>query len=279
MTIHWFPGHMSTARNELRKVMPDVDMVIEVLDARLPFSSENPLVGELRGQKPCIQILNKSDLADPLVTTEWMESIAVRPGIGVLLHHHQSSLMQPLTSLARKLVRARRSGPLVAMILGIPNVGKSTLINGLAGRPIAKTANKPGLTRVPQRVKVGPDLILLDSPGLLWPRLSPVACAFRLAVSGAISDRVLEYEELTEFAIPFLRERYPSGVIRHYGLEDFPAQNADLLEAVARRRGFLGRGGFVDIARAAERLILDLREGKLGPLSLERPSDCRRGAT
>jgi ribosome biogenesis GTPase A len=127
-------------------------------------------------------------------------------------------------------------------------------------------------------VKVGPDLILLDSPGLLWPRLSPVACAFRLAVSGAISDRVLEYEELTEFAIPFLRERYPAGVISHYGLEEFPAQNAELLEAVARRRGFLGRGGFVDIARAAERLILDLREGKLGPLSLERPSDCRRAA-
>ncbi|HNH48777.1 MAG TPA: ribosome biogenesis GTPase YlqF, partial [Myxococcota bacterium] len=192
MTIHWFPGHMSTARNELRKVMPDVDMVIEVLDARLPFSSENPLVSELRGQKPCIQILNKSDLADPVVTAEWMESIAVRPGIGVLLHQHKAALMQPLTALARKLVRSRRSGPLVAMILGIPNVGKSTLINGLAGRPIAKTANKPGLTRVPQRVKVGPDLILLDSPGLLWPRLSPVACAFRLAVSGAISDRVLE---------------------------------------------------------------------------------------
>jgi ribosome biogenesis GTPase A len=276
MTIHWFPGHMSTARNELRKVMPDVDMVIEVLDARLPFSSENPLVSELRGQKPCIQILNKSDLADPAVTTEWMDSMVLTPGIGVLLHQHKASLMMPLTAMARKLVRSRRSGPLVAMILGIPNVGKSTLINGLAGRPIAKTANKPGLTRVPQRVKVGPDLILLDSPGLLWPRLSPVACAFRLAISGAISDRVLEYEELTEFAIPFLRERYPQGVIRHYSLDEFPAQNAELLEAIARRRGFLGRGGFVDITRAAERLILDLREGKLGPLSLERPADCRR---
>ncbi len=276
MTIHWFPGHMSTARNELRKVMPDVDMVIEVLDARLPFSSENPLVSELRGQKPCIQILNKSDLADPAVTTEWMDSMVLTPGIGVLLHQHKASLMMPLTAMARKLVRSRRSGPLVAMILGIPNVGKSTLINGLAGRPIAKTANKPGLTRVPQRVKVGPDLILLDSPGLLWPRLSPVACAFRLAISGAISDRVLEYEELTEFAIPFLRERYPQGVTGHYSLDEFPAQNAELLEAIARRRGFLGRGGFVDITRAAERLILDLREGKLGPLSLERPSDCRR---
>ncbi|MDP2311905.1 MAG: ribosome biogenesis GTPase YlqF [Pseudomonadota bacterium] len=280
MSIHWFPGHMATARREIRKAMPGVDFVIEVLDARIPFSSENPLVAELRGEKPCIQILNKSDLADPAVTAEWLECIAATPGVRAIPHHtQQGNLLRTVLALAGTLVAPSiRARTLAAMIVGIPNVGKSTLINSLAGRTIAKTGNKPAVTQIQQRVQVGTELVLFDTPGFLWPKLTPAACGYRLAVTGAISDRVTDYEDIATFAARFLRDRYPSKVAGFYGLAALPEEEGALLEAIARRRGFLGKGGTVDVQRAAERLILDLREGRFGPVSLERPSDCGFGA-
>ena len=278
LSIHWFPGHMATARREIRKAMPGVDLVIEVLDARIPFSSENPLVAELRGERPCIQILNKSDLADPRVTAEWLACIAAIPGKRAFSHHmHQSNLLQTVAALARGLVPPVRNRPMMAMILGIPNVGKSTIINALAGRSIAKTANKPAVTQMQQRVKVGTDLVLLDTPGFLWPRLTPEACGYRLAVTGAISDRVVDYPDLAIFAARFLSKRYPIALATLYGLDALPADETALIEAIGRRRGFLGKGGVVDLQRASERLIRDLRDGSLGPISLETPRDCGRG--
>lgn len=273
MPIHWFPGHMATARREIRNAMPTVDLVIEVLDARIPFSSENPLVPELRGQKPFIQILNKSDLADPRVTAEWIACINARPGTRAVAHHMlQPGLRETVMGLVKGTSTAARTRPLVAMILGIPNVGKSTLINKLAGRSITKTANKPAVTQHQQRVQAGTDLVLLDTPGFLWPRLTPEACGYRLAVTGAISDRVVDYGDIANFAARFLTRRYPAAVAAFYGLKEMPGE-ADLVEAIGRRRGFLGKGGIVDMQRAAERLIHDLREAKFGPITLETPSD------
>ncbi len=280
MSIHWFPGHMATARREIRNVMPSVDLVIEVLDARIPFSSENPLVAELRGTKPCIQILNKSDLADPKVTAEWLACIATTPGVRAFPHNmHQSGLRDIVMGQARGLVSQVRARPLVAMILGIPNVGKSTLINKLSGRSIAKTANKPAVTQHQQRVQAGTDLVLLDTPGFLWPRLTPEACGYRLAVTGAISDRVVDYGDLAAFAARFLSKRYPGPLAAFYALKELPAEPSELVEAIGRRRGFLGKGGVVDQQRSAERLIHDLREGRFGPISLETPQDCGVGPT
>ncbi len=275
MPIHWFPGHMATARREIRKTMPEVDLVIEVLDARIPFSSENPLVAELRGEKPCIQILNKSDLADGAVTAEWLGCIATTPGVRAVAHHsHQPNLLKTLTALARGLAPPTRARPMTAMIVGIPNVGKSTLINALSGRSIAKTANKPAVTQMQQRVRVGTDLVLVDTPGFLWHKLTPEACAYRLAVTGAISDRVVDYGELALFAGRFLLARYPSAIAGFYGLAELPSEESALIEAIARRRGYVGKGSTVDLNRAAERLILDLRAGCFGPITLETPGDC-----
>lgn len=266
---------MATAKREIRTAMPSVDLVIEVLDARIPFSSENPLVAGLRGVKPCIQVLNKSDLADPAVTAEWLAHLARASDLRAFPHTvKQSGLREQVMTFARGLLPTTRNRPLVAMILGIPNVGKSTLINKLAGRTITKTANKPAVTQHQQRVQAGSDLVLLDTPGFLWPRLEPEACGYRLAVTGAIADRVVDYGDIAVFAARFLSRRYPAAVAALYGMGAVPEDPTELVEAIGRRRGFLGKGGVVDLQRASERLIHDLRDGKFGPISLETPADC-----
>ena len=274
MSINWFPGHMATSRKEIRKVMPQVDLVIEVLDARIPSSSENPLVAELRGDKPSVLILNKSDLADPEVTARWLDHYRARAATRALAHHHQApNLGRELLALARSLVAPGRvaNRPLMAMIIGIPNAGKSTLITTLAGRAIAKTGNKPAVTRLQQRVQVGKDLVLLDTPGFLWPKLSPAARGYHLALTGAISDRVVDYQDLASFAAGLLVAHYPDALRTLYGLEPPPEDPDALVEAVGRRRGFLVKGGLVDLQRASERLIHDLQDGHLGRISLETP--------
>lgn len=277
MPIHWFPGHMATARREIRKVMPTVDLVIEVLDARIPFSSENPLVEELRGQTPFLQILNKRDLADAAVTEEWLAVLREDPRRRAFAHQvRQPGLRDTVLGIARELVPPVSGRPMAAMILGIPNVGKSTLINTLSGRSIAKTGNKPAVTQMQQRVQVGPDLVLLDTPGFLWPRLEPAVCGYRLAVTGAISDRVVDAADLAAFTVRFLARRYPAALAGFYGLGELPEEPVAVIEAVGRRRGFLGKGGVVDMQRASERILHDLREGSFGPVSLERPADGRR---
>ena len=272
--LNWFPGHMNTARRKIRKAMPKIDLVIEVLDARIPFSSENPLVAELRGDRPCIQILNKEDLADPEVTAEWLAHIEAREGVLAMAHQHdQRQLNKRLLQRVRALVPPKRNGPVMAMILGIPNVGKSTLINALSGRAIAKTGNKPAITRLQQRVKIGKDLVLWDTPGFLWPKLSPPACGYRLAVTGAISDRVVEAQDIAQFAIRFLVERHPDRLISLYGLTQLPEGEMAVLEAIGRRRGCLRKGGVIDFERAANILLRHLNGGELGRISLETPAD------
>jgi ribosome biogenesis GTPase A len=275
MSINWFPGHMATSRKDIRKVMPQVDLVVEVLDARIPSSSENPLVAELRGDKPALLILNKSDLADPATTAQWLAFYGARPGTRALTHHHRATnLGRELVALARTLVAPGRvsNRPLMAMIIGIPNVGKSTLINTLAGRAIAKTGNKPAVTRLQQRVQVGTDLVLLDTPGFLWPKLSPPARGYHLALTGAISDRVVDTQDIASFAARLLAARYPDALCALYGLDAIPVGEEALLEAIGRRRGFLVKGGVVDLQRASERLVHDLRDGALGRISLETPT-------
>jgi ribosome biogenesis GTPase A len=273
--LNWFPGHMNTARRKIRKAMPKIDLVIEVLDARIPFSSENPLVAELRGERPCIQILNKEDLADADVTAEWLAHIEAREGVMAMAHQHgQPQLNKRLLQRVRALAPPKRTGPVRAMILGIPNVGKSTLINALSGRAIAKTGNKPAITRLQQRVKIGRDLVLWDTPGFLWPRLSPPASGYRLAVTGAISDRVVEAQDIAQFAVRFLVERHPDRLISHYGLTELPEGEMAVLEAIGRRRGCLRKGGVVDLERAANVLLRHLNAGGLGRISLETPADC-----
>ena len=275
--LNWYPGHMATARREILKAMPKIDLVIEVLDARIPFSSENPLVAKLRGDRPCIQILNKEDLADPEVTAEWLNDAESREGVMALTHQqHQLALNQRLLERVRALVPPKRKGPVSAMILGIPNVGKSTLINALSSRKIAKTGNKPAVTKRQERVAIGKDLVLWDTPGFLWPKLSPAVCGYRLAVTGAISDRVVDAQDIAHFAVAFLVRRYPDRLIEHYGLSELPEGPEAVLEAIGRRRGYRRKGGVVDLERSSNGLLRTLGAGGLGRISLERPKDCRR---
>lgn len=272
--LNWFPGHMAAAKREISSAMPKIDLVIEVLDARIPFSSENPLVSQLRGDKPCLQILNKHDLADPNVTSQWLEHIEARDGVLGLTHQQNlPKLNQRLLQRVRSLVTPNGSRPVAAMILGIPNVGKSTLINALCGRSIAKTGNKPAVTRHQQRVKVGKQLVLWDTPGFLWPRLEPPECGYRLAVTGAISDRIVDAQEIAYFAVEFLARRHPEA-FAPYGLESLPEGEEAILEAIGRKRGFLRKGGVVDMERASNAVLRDLGAGTLGRISLETPADC-----
>ncbi len=274
MAINWFPGHMHKARKEIKQVMPQMDLIIEVLDARIPFSSENPMVPALRGNTPVIKVLNKRDLADPEVTAQWQNWLEQEKGTrAITLTHNQRNEAMGILKLAQSMVpgRIRETRAVRIMILGIPNVGKSTLINTLAGRPVAKTGNEPAVTRAQQAIKLPDNILLYDTPGFLWPKLSPEACGYRLAVTGAIRAAVIEYEDVALFAADHLLAAYPERVCERYGLTRKPVDGLALMDAIADKRRFFARGGVPDLHKVAEVLLNELRAGILGPVSLETP--------
>ena len=277
--INWFPGHMAKARREIGKAMPTTHVIFEVLDARLPFSSSNPLVTRLRRDTPCIKILNKSDLADPDVTDAWLEHFNAQPNtLAVALDGRQTGRVKELLDRMRPLLDPERNKtkPVRVMIVGVPNVGKSTLINTLAGRTLAKASNKPAVTRRQQVVPCPGNVLLVDTPGFLWPRLDPVECGYRLAVSGAIADNVVHYEHLGEFTARFLIARYPELTKARYKLDTLPDEPIPLLHAIAPKRGCLRKGGVIDLQKVSEVVVRDVRQGNLGRISLERPEDVRQ---
>ncbi|SFM75821.1 ribosome biogenesis GTPase YlqF [Marinobacter zhejiangensis] len=274
MAINWFPGHMHKARKEIKKIMPQMDLIIEVLDARLPFSSENPLVPALRGDTPVIKILNKRDLADPAITERWRAYLEQERGVrAITLTHNQRQEALDILRLAGEMTSGhdRQKSALRVMILGIPNVGKSTLINTLAGRPVAKTGNEPAVTKAQQVIKLPDNILLYDTPGFLWPKLSPEACGYRLAVSGAIRSAVIDFEDVALFAADHLLATYPDVLIERYNLDALPRDGVAVMDAIAERRRFFSRGGIPDLHKVAEVLLNELRSGKLGPISLETP--------
>jgi ribosome biogenesis GTPase A len=271
--IQWYPGHMHKAGKEFRKILPEVDLVIEVLDARLPGSSENPLLARLRGEKPAIKLLNKSDLADAEILALWVEELRRRSGTEVLVCSIHDNAVTGLPALCRKLLPARqnRSEMIYALIAGIPNVGKSTLINRLAGRKVAKTGNEAALTRMQQRIEISPQLTLIDTPGMLWPNIVNPASGYRLAASGAIRDTALDIQDVAAFVAEFLLGAYPERLQRRYDIDTLPDNEIDLLEAIARRRGCIVSGGRVDLEKVSRLLIGELRAGELGDICFETP--------
>lgn len=274
MAIQWYPGHMHKAQKEMRQLLPTVDMVIEVLDARIPFSSQNPLLASLRGDKPVIKILAKSDLADPENMALWQQHLEAQEGVKTLAVSTESpERIHRVQELCRKLAPANTAnqGKVTAMIAGIPNVGKSTLINTLAGRAIAKTGNEPAVTRHQQRIAIATDVLLLDTPGVLWPKQAYALSSYRLALTGAIRETALEYEDLGFFFAEFLLEHYPDSLSRRYGLETLPEETLPLLEKIARLRECLGAGGRADFDKVARLLVNDYRSGVFGRLALETP--------
>ncbi|MCC5824642.1 ribosome biogenesis GTPase YlqF [Alkalimonas sp.] len=274
MSINWFPGHMHKARKEIAEVMPQVDIIIEMLDARIPYSSENPLVSQLRKDTPCIKVLNKADLADPSRTDLWVKHLEQERGIRALPTNQQEpQAIKRLLDLCEQLLPERNLAlkGARAMIMGIPNVGKSTFINILAGRTIAKTGNEAGVTKSQQRIKLEQNVVLTDTPGFLWPKLSPASCGYRLAITGAIKDTAFDYADIALFAADFLLEHYPEALQQRYALDELPQQGLELMDCIGAKRGCMRKGGVVDLQKAGTILIGDLRTGQLGPLTLETP--------
>jgi ribosome biogenesis GTPase A len=265
---------MEKAKLQISELIRNVDVVIEVLDARLPASSSNKLLEELRRNKPCIKVMNKNDLADPAVTKAWVSSFEKQKGIRALpLSAKQYREVNQLTRLCLSLApnRGKPGRSLRVMVVGIPNVGKSTLINTLAGKCMAKVGDKPAVTTCAQKIDLRNGIVLSDTPGLLWPDMSDQLGAYRLASSGAIGAAAIEYTEVGLFAADFMLQRYRELLMIRYSLTDLPDNGTALLEQVGRRLGCLGAGGAVDMQRAAEAFLRDLRTGKIGRVSFEEP--------
>ena len=275
MAIQWFPGHMNKARKKIAEAMPSIDLVIEVLDARLPFSSTNPLVNDLRGDKPVIRVLNKADLADPAITQEWVNHFNREHNVKALpLVAEERNQVKKLIQLCKQLgsTRTDKKQSIRIMIMGIPNVGKSTLINALAGRYIAKTGNEPAVTKANQMIDLKNGLVLSDTPGILWPKFEPEHCGYRLATSGAVKDTAIEYTDVAQFALGYLLEQYPQQLTTRFKLKTLPASAEAAMNAIAAKRGCLKPGGIADLHKASEVCLHELRAGKIGRISLETPT-------
>ena len=276
MKIQWFPGHMHKASKEISKKLPEVDLLIEVLDSRLPGSSENPMIAELRKDKPCIKIFNKSDLADPKLTQLWQNHYEKDKGVKTLcVTRDQPEKIKQVSSLCRKMITLSdtRVNEIQAMIVGIPNVGKSTIINILTGRTIAKTGNEAAVTRQQQRIKINDNVVLFDTPGLLWGNINNEHSGYRLAISGAIKDTAFEHDDAAFYLAEYLIKHYPKLLISRYQLDDAPQSEIELIEAIGRLRGCLRAGGQVELDKSCKILINEFRLGILGNITLETPAD------
>ena len=279
MPIQWFPGHMASARKKAAEAMASTDVVIEVTDARLPEASSNPMIGELRRfrNRPCLKLLNKSDLADPAVTRMWMDFYNRQPGVkAVAISAKSAAEVARIPALCSQLAPHRDDGvkPLRMMIMGIPNVGKSTLMNALLKRKVAKVGDEPAVTKHQQTIDLGPGMTLTDTPGMMWPKIDHDADGYMLAASHAIGRNAVIDEEVAAFLGEILIARYPAQLVARYRLDAAAVQamdGPDLVEAVGRRRGCLVKGGGLDLEKAAQILLQDYRDGALGRISLETP--------
>ncbi|CAN5692483.1 ribosome biogenesis GTPase YlqF [soil metagenome] len=274
MSLQWYPGHMVKARRELVALMPSQDVVIEVIDARLPTASSNPLITELRAKKPAIKVLTKADLADPEVTRAWIAHFETEPGVRAFASTTERPVVtrKRISELSRNLAKHRGPDKAVrALIAGVPNVGKSTLVNTLMNDKVAKVGDKPAVTKEQQKVVLRDGMELTDSPGLMWPKIEDENRAFRLALAGSIPDTAIDYLTIAMFGGRFFLEKYPHLIIARYKLAAKPRDAEALLIEVGRRRGGLLKGGRVDLHKAAEMLVHEFRAGVLGPITLEYP--------
>lgn len=280
MDIQWYPGHMAKARRLAVENLKLVDVVIEVLDARIPASSRNPEINEITGTKPKLVVLNKSDLADPVLTRNWVRLLTASGIPAVAVDSASGRGVREVPALVRQLAApqmarlkaaGRRPRAARCMVLGIPNVGKSFLINKLADRRAAKTGYKPGVTRGQQWIKVDGNIDLLDTPGILWPKLADPDAAFRLAVTGAIKEEVLNIYAVAGKLARWLAENRPEAFKARYKLKELPGEIEELLELVGLSRGFIGTGGVVDLHKAAYNVMKEFREGQFGRITLDLP--------
>lgn len=269
MSIQWYPGHMHKAVKEMTKAMAEIDVVIELLDARLPYSSHNPSITRLRGTRPSIKVFSKADLADPDATAQWQSWFEQQDAVATLattLAQHDKAAR--VRQLCRRLAGA---GRIRVMITGIPNVGKSTLINALAGRKIAHTGDEPAITKGMQQIKLDDDIVLFDTPGILWPKIHNANSAYRLAIAGSIKDTATDIVDVAFHLCSYLMTRHPAVLEERFDLASLAETETEVLEQLGARRGCLRKGGSVDLEKVSAILVNEFRAGKLGRLTLETP--------
>ncbi len=276
MSIQWFPGHMHHTTRQIEELMPRIDVVIELLDARLPVSSQNPLIDALRGDTPCLKILNKKDLADPATTDAWVEWFNSQQGVQAMaVNAKLRPDVRKIPKICRRLnpLKDVSQKPVRTMIVGIPNVGKSTLINSIMGRKVARVGNEPAVTKTHQKSKMVDGMDLCDTPGMLWHKFDDPEVGLKLAAVGAIKDTAFDYELVAEYAVKFLRQNYAAELMQRYKLTELPQDTEELIKMIGAKRGCLVKGGAVDGSRASELIIREMREGKIGLVSFEHPQD------
>ena len=281
MTIQWFPGHMAKARREVTEKLKLVDIVFELIDARLPLSSRNPMIDDVIHQKPRLLILNKADLADATETTKWIQYFEKEGTRAVAINSFQGQGLQAVTRAAKEILapktermiqRGIRPGAIRAMIVGIPNVGKSTLINRLAKKNVAKTGNSPGVTKAQQWIKYGKELELLDTPGILWPKFEDKEVGYKLALTGAIKDTLLNMEDLALYGLRFLEEHYPKRLMNRYGVSTIGEGQDDIInlfDDIGKLRNTLTTGNEVDYDKVSELIVREIRSELFGKLTFD----------
>ncbi len=276
--INWYPGHMKKTRELIQENLKLVNAAIEIFDARIPISSKNPVIDELIKNKKRIVILNKSDLSDPKANDAWVKHFKSMGAETVCMNALTGTGMSELYKVMNRIKDeinkdSVRKKPFRAMIVGIPNVGKSSLINRIAGKKSAKTGNRPGVTRGKQWINLQDQIQLLDTPGILWPKFEDKNVALKLSFVGSIKDEILDREDLTIELIKYLQKNYPELLIERYKLESVDGEALEVMEAICEKRGFIMSGKRYDYARAARTIIDEFRAGKMGRITLEMPQE------
>lgn len=277
MAIQWFPGHMHLTRKAIAERIREIDVVIELLDARLPGSSANPMLADMTAGKPALKVLNKQDLADAARTAEWLEHYNAKPGVRALpLDASMATPAKALITACHALApnRGGMAKPMRVLICGIPNVGKSTLINTLKGKRAAKTGDEAGVTKLEQRITIAPDFYLYDTPGVLWPRIIVAKSGYNLAASGAVGRNAFDDEEVALELLDYLRGPYAGLLEARYKIADAASMTDEqLLDEIGKKRGALQSGGRINLQKAAEIVINDFRSAAIGRMTLETPAE------
>jgi ribosome biogenesis GTPase A len=271
---------MAKARREVTEKLKLIDIIYELVDARIPLSSRNPMIDEIIQHKPRLILLNKADLADPEKTKEWIDYFSSQGHKAIAINSQAGSGLHQITSTSKEILREKlekmkskgiKPRAIRAMIVGIPNVGKSTFINRLAKKNIAKTGNTPGVTKSQQWIKVGKELELFDTPGILWPKFEDQEVGLKLALTGAIKDTLLNLQDIAVYGLRFLENEYPERLKERYQLTDIPENIVELFDEIGTKRGCLTGGGIVDYDKTAELIVREIRSEKLGRLTFDRP--------
>lgn len=270
MSIQWYPGHMHKATKEIARSLSSIDVIIEILDARAPHSSSNPVIDRIVKEKPVIKLLNKSDLSDPYHTQKWQQYFNESEyQNSIAINAMKSDSKNEIVDLISKLSERKEGKNTLTMVVGIPNVGKSSVINMLAGKKIAKTGNEPAITKGQQKINLRNGIMLIDTPGILWPKIEDPESGLKLAALGSIRNTAVGYDEIAIYIIKFLMQKYPDYLKARYKIDLLSQDEHEIIELLAKKRGCLSKGGKIDLTKISEIIADDLRRGAYGQITLE----------